>query len=191
MIEQLKGKVTYTSTEYIILDVSGVGYKLFVTEDMLTDTSNKTEMTIWTYLAVRENSLDLYGFLNIEDLEFFKLLLSISGIGPKSALGVLAVADTNTLKSAISTGDISYLTRVSGIGKKSAERIVIELKDKVGSVQSEGSLKEDADTMDALVAMGYQVALVRNALKQLPNNKEKNTSSRIKEVLKLLTNNTI
>ena len=197
MIEQLTGNIAHKGADYLIINVNGVGYKLFVTGDTLLNINNqKSELTMWTYMAVRENSLDLYGFLNIEDLNFFKLLLGISGIGPKSALGVLSVADTKTLKSAISTGDISYLTRVSGIGKKSAERIIIELKDKVSKMYSDTPIKEDANTLDAidaLIAMVYSITQARNAIKNVTNTNtytdgKLDTSSKIKESLKLLTN---
>ncbi len=187
MIEQLTGKITYKSANYAILNVSGIGYKVFTTPDVLAKVG-VAEQTLWTHLAVRENSLDLYGFLAQSDLKFFELLLSISGIGPKSALGVLATADTETLKNAISTADTGYLTKVSGIGKKSADRIIIELKDKVGKVQSSNFLKEDADALDVLVSMGYQTSDVREVLKSLPCTL-KGTSKRVKESLSLLSKN--
>ncbi len=186
MIEQLTGTVVHKNIDSLILDVNGVGYKIFATQSTLAKLGLK-DATLWTHLAVRENSLDLYGFTSQTDLQFFELLLGISGIGPKSALGVLSVADTNTLQSAISEGDISYLTKVSGIGKKSAERIVVELKDKVHASTTPTTLKEDADTLDALVALGYSVAEVRGALKELPK-KELSAKDRIKETLKLLSN---
>lgn len=195
MIEQLTGQVVHKDTDFLILDVNGVGYKIFVTPDTLAKLREEG-VTLWTYLAVRENALDLYGFTLRKDLEFFGLLLGISGIGPKSALGVLSVADSETLRNAISSGDISYLTKVSGIGKKSAERIVIELKDKVGKVAESSILKEDTDALDALMVMGYSAAEVREALKKLPKTPLRQgsegqaaTKERIKEVLKLLSNN--
>lgn len=186
MIEQLTGKISHKSIDYAVLNVSGIGYKIFVAPDTLTNLSLSKEQTLWTHLAVRENSLDLYGFTEREDLKFFELLIGISGIGPKSALGVLSMADTDTLKNAISSGETSYLTKVSGIGKKSAERIVIELKDKVGSVSSSNSMQEESDTVDALVAMGYSLRAVQEALKKLPSTAT-TTKVKIKEVLKLLT----
>ncbi len=187
MIEQLTGTVVHKNTDSMILDVNGVGYKIFATQHTLAKQGLK-RTTLWTYLAVRENSLDLYGFTEQADLRFFELLLGISGIGPKSALGVLSVADTDTLQSAISEGDISYLTKVSGIGKKSAERIVVELKDKVHASTTPTTLKEDADALDALVALGYSVVEVREALKGLPK-KELSAKEQIKEILKLLSSN--
>lgn len=187
MIEQLKGTVVYKNTDSVVLEVNGVGYKIFVTPDTITKLVEEPT-SLWTHLAVRENALDLYGFVERDDLKFFELLLGISGIGPKSALGVLAVADTNTLQNAISTGDISYLTKVSGIGKKSAERIVIELRDKIGKVSSVNNLQEDTDVLDALIVMGYSAVEIRVALKQTPKTST-STKSKIKETLKLLSNN--
>ena len=104
-------------------------------------------------MAVRENSLDLYGFQNIEELNFFELLLDVSGIGPKSALSVLSVASIKTLQKAIATSDTSYLTKVSGIGRKTAEKIVIELRDKLKAFSSKenmADLRDEGDVIEAL-----------------------------------------
>ncbi len=154
--------------EYIVLDVAGVGYQVFVTPETLAHTSEERTVTLWTHLAVRETALDLYGFLKREDLVFFELLIGISGVGPKSALAILSLADVATLESAVREGDTTYLTKVSGIGAKSAKKIVLELSDKVGKGVEGQSLREDADTLDALTAMGYSVSEARDALKQVP-----------------------
>ena len=185
MITQLRGIVAGKDPEYIILDVGGVGYKVFVTPETLAHTPENQEVTLWTHLSVRETALDLYGFLNLPDLRFFELLIGISGVGPKSALSILSLADVPTLTSAISQGDTSYLTKVSGIGAKSAKKIVLELSDKVGKTAEDGSLKEDADALDALAAMGYSVAEAREALKNVPKDVT-GASERLKHALKIL-----
>jgi Holliday junction DNA helicase RuvA len=116
---------------------------------------------------VREDAIDLYGFLTEEELVFFKQLLSVSGIGPKSALGVLNVADVSSLKHSIAAGDTSALTRVYGVGKKSAERIVVELRDKLAKETTMGgSVVGSAEVIDALMALGYRAEEVRHALKE-------------------------
>jgi Holliday junction DNA helicase RuvA len=139
-------------------------------------------------MAVRENSLDLYGFVTTEEMDFFTLLLDVSGIGPKSALSILIVAPLDTLKKAIATGDTSYLNKVSGIGKKTAEKIVIELRDKLHAFKHEGSASElrgESDVVEALKSLGYSQNEARDVLKQVPATIE-GTNARIKEALKIL-----
>ena len=182
---QLTGTVTHKSPEYVLLDVGGVGYKIFVTPDTLANTPEKKKITLWTHLAVRETAMDLYGFLTREDLHFFELLIGISGVGPKSAIGILGMADTETLTTAISEGDTTYLTKVSGIGAKSAKKIVLELQDKVGATVGTPALKDDADTIDALTSMGYSATEARDAIKKVPK-EITGASARLKYILKLL-----
>ncbi len=190
MISQLTGKITYEGENYTIIDVSGVGYKVFMSNDTIkesskTGTSNET--TIWTYLAVRENSMDLYGFLTKEDLDFFELLISISGIGPKTALGILNVATTETLISAVSTGDTSYLTKVSGIGAKNAQKIVLELKNKVAKMeQTPTGIREEIDVIEALKSLGYSARESSDVLKKI-DKEVTGTSNRVREALKILS----
>ena len=190
MIAQLRGEIADISGNTIVLLVGGVGYRVNTTLETIqkikeSDTSN---ITLKTYLAVRETSLDLYGFLENEELSFFEMLLSVSGIGPKSALSILNVADVETLKTAVSTGESSYLTKVSGIGKKNAEKIIIELRDKLGAIASKAdntNMKEEMETFEALQTLGYSTREAREAMKNI--SKEANTpSERIKEVLKIL-----
>ena len=134
MIAYLKGKIINKGQGFIILGVRDVGYKVHVNPTQYAEISIKQDLELYTYQHVREDMLGLYGFKGLEDLEMFELLLSISGVGPKSALGVLAIANVADIKDSIAQGDSSLLTKVSGIGKKTAERIVLELRDKVGSV---------------------------------------------------------
>jgi len=171
MIGNLEGKITFTGSNFAILNVSGVGYKIFATIDTVHALGKKREeqVLVWTHLAVRENALDLYGFLEKSELEFFEMLITISGIGPKSAIGILSVAPVDTLRRAISSGDTSYLTKVSGIGKKNAEKIVVELRDKLGALDygagGDSALKEESEALAALEALGYSLKDAREALK--------------------------
>ena len=145
-------------------------------------------LKFWTHLYLREDTVELYGFLEYSELEFFEILIQISGIGPKSALGVLAVAPLDTLKKAISSGETSYLTKVSGIGRKIAEKIILELKDKMGKIGSaeEGIfLREEGDVLKALRSLGYSLEEAREALKKLPSEIE-GAEKRVKEALKIL-----
>ena len=133
MIGKISGKVVHKDLNFIILDASGVGYKIFVPPDTLAKViaSKEGRVSLWTHLAVRENALDLYGFSDKKELDFFEMLIGISGIGPKSALAILGIASVDIIRSAVSSGDTTYLTKVSGIGRKNAEKIVLELKDKL------------------------------------------------------------
>jgi len=174
---------------FLIIDVSGVGYKIFAGPQTIKKTPKKGEsVSLWTHLHVREDALELYGFLEYAELEFFEMLIQISGIGPKSAIGVLSVAPLDTLKKAISGGETSYLTKVSGIGRKTAEKIILELKEKLGELGEAGGtmFKEDQDVLGALESLGYSRQEARETLKQIPETIQ-GTSQRIKEALKILS----
>jgi holliday junction DNA helicase RuvA len=189
MISQLTGQISYKGDNYVILNVSGIGYKIFVTAETSQELqSNQTEdkITLWTHLAVRENSLDLYGFLNKTDLNFFEMLITISGIGPKTALGILNVATTETLVSAISSKDTSYLTKVSGIGQKNAEKIILELKNKISNFEDVNQNNQgDIDVLEALKTLGYSNKDAVEALKKI-DKKTTDVGDKIKEALKFL-----
>src|SRR3989344_4807077 len=134
MIAHLSGTLLFRGTRYVIVDVSGVGYKLFTSLETLKTLPAKISepIKLFTHLYVRETALELYGFASMAELEFFEQLIGISGIGPKSALGILSVAPLDSLKHAIASGETTYLTKISGIGKKIAEKIIVELRDKLG-----------------------------------------------------------
>ena len=188
MIATLTGTITHHFLGSLILEAGGVGYRVHATTDTLETLKKETgSITLFTYLAVRETSHELYGFLTDEELAFFELLVSISGIGPKSGLAILSVAPVETLRMAISHGDSSYLTKVSGIGKKNAEKIIIELSDKLGALESAGGTRpsDEADTFEALRALGYGAKEIRDALKAIPQ-EITDTKERLKEALKIL-----
>lgn len=171
---------------YLIIKVAGVGYKVFVPLTWLNQINLNADLEIYTHQYVREESLDLYGFKNQEDLELFTLLLSVSGVGPKSALGVLAMAKTEDIKSSIVRGDSSLLVKVSGIGKKTSERVVLELKNKVSFLAGEDENSNyRGDEIDALLALGYPLNEAREAL-NLVDKDLKNSAERIKAALRLL-----
>ena len=169
MISLLEGTIELKTEKFAVITVGGIGYKVFSNTEILGKLSERGgQVKMWTHQHVREDALELYGFLHFAELELFETLISISGIGPRGALGVLGIAPVDTLKRAIASGDTSYLTRVSGIGKKTAEKIVLELKDKmlgkgVSSLNAP-ELKEEADAMDALVQLGYSQREARDAL---------------------------
>jgi Holliday junction DNA helicase RuvA len=136
---------------------------------------------------VRETALDLFGFIDKETLELFELLITISGIGPKTALGILNVASPSMLRQAVAEQDTSYLTRVSGIGKKNADKIILELKDKLVVTESDIDLRGEGDALEALVSLGYSERDARDALKKVSKDVS-DTSERVKLALKQLAN---
>ncbi|MFA5751145.1 MAG: Holliday junction branch migration protein RuvA [Candidatus Paceibacterota bacterium] len=187
MIGSLKGEITLKKEKFLILEAGGVGYKINVSSDTLLKSGNIGErLSLFTYTYVREDALELFGFLSYEELEFFEMLISVSGIGPRSALSVLSVTGIETLKKAIGSGDISYLTKVSGIGKKTAEKIVIELRDKIKEGQIDFSLQGDIDALEALKSLGYSQNEARESLKRVTSDGDINT--KIREALKILGN---
>ncbi len=173
MIRRLTGTIAEILDGSIILDVQGVGYYISTTTLPTTEKIN-TPLTLHTYLAVRETALDLYGFFTRDELEIFELLLTLPKIGPKSAMQILGQADVELLKKAVLTSDASYLSKMSGIGKKTAEKIVNELHDKfakrfdVSTTFSQSVSSETNDVIDALIALGYTQSDARKAVQELP-----------------------
>ncbi len=167
MISYLHGKVINKSLNFAIIEVAGIGYQVFAGENFLNELKIGIETEVYTHHQVREEASDLYGFKTLEDLELFGLLLSVSGVGPKSALGVISMASTNDIKEAIIRGDANLLTKVSGIGKKTAERLVLELKTKILRGTSISSLESGGlaggDEIDALMSLGYSLSEARAA----------------------------
>ncbi len=191
MIGHIKGKIIHKDDKYMIVSTGGVGYKIYTTTDTLSESHIDVDIALFTYLAVRETALDLFGFKTLEENAFFEMLLSVSGIGPKGALAVLSLANLDTIKHAIAIGDTGYLNKVSGIGRKTAERIVIDLRNKVTVSDSATNTKEsmsiENDAVEVLKSLGYSQNEARDALKQVPNDVE-SVNARIKQALKILSN---
>ena len=171
MIGQIEGEIVHKENRLLILQTGGVGYAIFVTPEVATHTKVGERARLWTHLSVKESALELYGFPRREELALFRLLIGISGIGPKSALNILSLADIATIEHAIRRGDSGYLTKVSGIGKKLAEKIVLELKEKVGEVGGNAdSPRAEDEALEALEALGYAArdtrAIVRTLAKE-------------------------
>lgn len=188
MISYLEGELILKRQDFIIVKSGGVGFKLFVHFDAGTVGE---KIVLFTYLVVREDSLSLYGFKTYEELELFETLISVSGIGPKSGMGILSLADPHTIKTAIVEEDPGILTRVSGIGKKTADRVILELKNKfsVDDLETmEGSsrlnVSEHNDAIEALVGIGYGQNEVRKVLAEI--SKDKSLEERIRLALKEL-----
>jgi len=185
MIGSIRGKIVLKTEKFLIVETSGVGYKIHTSPDTLSKTGKTGEkILLFIHTHVREDSLDLFGFLKMEELEFFEMLINVSGIGPRSALAILGIVSIVTLRKAIGTGDTSYLTKISGIGKKTAEKIVIELRDKMGTELGEKSLQGELDALEALKSLGYSQNEAREALKKC--SPDVNTNIKIREALRIL-----
>jgi len=187
MISYLQGKIIDSkNSEITILTSGGVGYLVFVTPTAMDSYKIGQEVSILIYMSVSENALNLYGFSNNEEKGLFKHLLNVSGIGPKSALHILSLGTVQEIKNAIINGDIDYLTKVSGVGKRTAERIVVELKTKIGDLEimtGENTNGENlSDVIDGLVTMGYSVQQAREAIKKI-NTDGKSSEQLLREIL--------
>ena len=169
MIYSVKGILTYVGPSFVVVECGGVGMKCFASTSTITQLSSVgTEVTLLTYMSVKEDAIDLYGFLSQNELDAFKLLISVNGVGPKAAMSVLSALTTDKLSLAISCGDVKSIQAAQGIGKKTAERIVLELKDKMagvaGVVQGTASVNAaqanapgsaTAEAVEVLVSLGF------------------------------------
>ncbi len=197
MIASLVGTISYKTPElrkdsYFVIDVAGVGYKVFSPLSNLRQVAEGDRVTVYTYLSVSEHALDLYGFLNPADKTFFTLLLDVPGIGPKSAIGILEKTTMAEVQQAVLEDDAEVLTKMSGIGQKTAEKIIVTLKDKVASltVRTKGEKGESAGTADldafeALVGFGYSNAEAKKALSEV-DKEVTDAGKRVREALKIL-----
>jgi Holliday junction DNA helicase RuvA len=188
MINSLEGKIALKAEKYAIIETGGIGFRVNLSEKTLSKIPQSGgSVKLFTYLAIKENGWDLFGFLTFEELDLFELLITIPGIGPKTASNILSLATVSDLEEAIVLGDETILGKVSGIGKKMAQKIVIELKSKVKKLsKGEGSgVAGDIEVIDALVNLGYKVYEVREVLQKLPEN-IKGVENRVKETLKRL-----
>ena len=188
MIRHLTGTIIHMSDKDLILDVGGVGYYVFPTQSILLTQSVGNEISLYIHMAVRENALDLFGFEDMTSLTFFEMLLDVSGIGPRSALGIIDIAPIATVQKAIAHDDISYLTKVSGIGKRTAEKIVVELRDKLQTlkdVNDVAGMQSDSEVLEALQALGYSLHEARSTLQDIPDDIV-GTNERIKKALQYI-----
>ncbi len=193
MIAQLRGQVVSKNDKALTLLVGGVGYQIYTLADALTKIKLEENLTLHTHLAVRDDALDLYGFETKVALDYFHLLLGVPGIGPKSALAILNLAAPEVLERAITAADTAYLTRVSGISQKNAEKIIMTLKDKLPpptgiTTTDTGNLLAEAEALEALKALGYSGHEARDALKKV--DRSVSTGAMIKLALKTLSGQT-
>ncbi len=192
MIGHLRGKVTEKSGNTIIVDVSGVGYEVMVPTPDYETAVLEEERKFYTYHAVRENSEELYGFSSLTAKKIFELLISVQGIGPKAGIAIMSLAEAEEVRNAIANGDTAFISKASGVGKKSAERVIVDLRDKVGIPSRYGatevkfgtavSPREPDEALDALIALGFPLKEATAALENI--DASLSTEERIKLALK-------
>ena len=186
MIGRITGKVANISLSKALIDVGGVGFIVNSTPAYLEKLRIGTNGQFRTHTAVRETDISLYGFETEEELRMFENLISVSGIGPKSALAILSVAGLKSLEDAIVSGNTSILTKIAGIGKKTVDKIVLELSGKVSSSHGmSDAMKDDLDVFEALKALGYREHQIQETLKEMPNDIS-GANDKIKQALKIL-----
>lgn len=176
MIGFLRGTVVQLLTDYCLLDVGGVGYRVFIPTSTRSRLKTGEEAMLYTHLSVREDAMTLYGFESQEEYQGFQMLISVSGIGPKVALGILSSITVSKLFQAIHEKQIAVLTKLPGVGKKSAERMILELKDKAAELDgTEGEIEAPAeeigdslsDAAAALSSLGYSQAEISSVLRRV------------------------
>lgn len=198
MYEYLTGLVTVVAPQYIVVDVNGVGYKLLVANPYRYQENRTKKVQVYVYQAVREDNISLFGFTDQNEKNLFMQLINVSGIGPKSALAILANPDHQGLVDAITNNNVSYLTKFPGIGKKTASQIVLDLRDKLTNESSSSlfattQLTVDAtvnhelkDALEALAALGYKERDIKKVQKTLMKEEQMATDEYLRQALRLL-----
>ena len=194
MISYVSGIVEYVDTEKVVVDNHGIGISVFMTNDDLSVIGEGEEVKLHTYFNVKEDAMQLYGFLNRENLEMFKLLLTVNKVGPKIALGILSTCPGDMLKMSIVSGDSKTIASSPGVGAKTAERIVLELKDKIEIEGVEDFVPENGsadsslsnDVVDALVELGYSKSEAISAVKRIDVTEDMSVEDMLKKALMLI-----
>lgn len=199
MISYIVGVVDTIETDKIILDNNGIGYGIFMPQNSLELIGEGEEIKVYTYFSVREDAMQLFGFLTNEELRIFKLLIAVSGVGPKGAISIISSCPGNSLVMAIISGDAKEISKAQGIGSKTAQRIIIELKDKLdtedftggvhstdlgGETTQAGSIQSDA--IEALTSLGYSRTDSLNAVKKVKNSDGMDVEELLKSALKYM-----
>lgn len=194
MISYLEGTIEYLGDKFVILNTGGIGYKVNMIPKLLNSISKcqpPVKLFIHSQMNMREGTFDLYGFNDQEGLELFHLLISVSGIGPKNAIGIMSSVEPKHLKAAVVNNDPEYLKKISGLGPKTAQRLIMELQNKVDYLETgdmQGmDLGQEGEAMEALVSLGYTLNQAKEALSE--DAKGKTLEQRVREALKLLGKN--
>ncbi|MFA5211499.1 MAG: Holliday junction branch migration protein RuvA [Patescibacteria group bacterium] len=191
MICYLKGKILKQKNGVInLITENNIGFRINISGSFFLSLRNEENIEVFTYMKVTENSIDLFGFRNLIEKNFFELLISVNGVGPKSALNILDLGSIEEIEKAIANADVNYLIKVNGIGRKSAERIVVELKNKVAKYDLKTNGEELVgdkleEVIDALISMGYKKEDILLVIKKI-DIENKNSEGILREVLKYL-----
>lgn len=196
MIGFVRGKIDYIAKDFCVVEAGGIGYRIFMANGDLAQLHTEQEIKVYTYLAVREDAMLLYGFLTRAAYSLFMELISVSGIGPKVALGVMSGAKVDQFYLAIQSRDLKYLTKLPGIGKKTAERMLLELKDKVGGAGNGALAFADStstatgtgadEAVEALMSLGYTNSEIIPVLQQMTDLDKMSTEAIVKQTLKIM-----
>lgn len=201
MIGYIKGIVEEVTVDHIVLENGGIGYEIFIPSSVYdAGLREGEERKIYTYMNVREDAVQLFGFLSRDDLQTYRLLLGVNGIGPKAALGILSAMSADTLRFAVLSEDAAAIAKAPGIGKKTAQKLILELKDKLSleeafeqklenrqvSVQTEGREDAASEAVQALVALGYSGTEALQAVRKVQNSESMDTEAVLKSALKYL-----
>lgn len=185
MIAYIKGKIIAKTETYVVLENNGIGYKVFTTQKVLQLPVN-VELALRIHTHVREDALQLFGFESAKDLAIFEMLNTVSGIGPKMALAILSAQNLELVEQAIATGDAALFTKIGGVGRKTADKIILELRDKIkGYSRFDGAVSEGSgDIINALENLGYSGREITNVIGRI--DQTLNTEEKLKQALKLL-----
>lgn len=194
MISYISGIIDSIESDKIILDNNGIGYGIFMPNSSLEVLTVGEKVKIHTYFSVREDAMQLFGFLTREELNIFKLLIGVSGVGPKGAISIISTCPGDSLHMAVISGDAKTISKAQGIGNKTAQRIIIELKDKltpedvIGLDEGAGIISKgsgiQSDAVEALVALGYSQSAALNAIKKIKNSENMDVEQMLKQALK-------
>ncbi|MFR3919709.1 MAG: Holliday junction branch migration protein RuvA [Clostridia bacterium] len=195
MFAYLKGNIQFKSEEYVVMEVNGIGYKIFMSKKSIDELEEDREVKVYTYLKVREDDVSLFGFKTNEELHMFELLISVGGIGAKSAITILSNITPSRFALAVITNDVNSLKKLQGIGPKTAQRIILELKDKIKTeeailsndntkLEEEANSEEDQEELiQALQVLGYRRYEINKVLSKI---KSENLEDKIREALQYL-----
>lgn len=192
MIRMIEGKIEEIGDKYVVISAGGVGYSLTVVPKILPTLAKSTglvKMHVYSKLNMREGEFELYGFLKREDMDLFRILTSVSGLGPKTAMGILSTVEPAHLKEAVVNEDPQSLRKISGLGARTAQRLVVELQGKVDWIASgtggPGALAEEHQALEALTGLGYTLSQAKDALAAVPKSAT-GLADRVRQALKLL-----
>jgi Holliday junction DNA helicase RuvA len=187
MISYVEGIIIQKGDTSVVIKAGGLGYRVHASKETINKLPQKGQVSkLYCAHEVKEDSEELYGFITEEELKFYEMLRKVSGVGPKSALAILSLASAKMVASAIASGNVAFLAKVSGVGRKTAEKIILELKDKVAKLEPSAlASDEDVDVLEALGALGYSAREANYVLQSLPKDL-RGAEARLKEALKFL-----